>query len=270
MKNKKLIIIISIVVVLIVGITSSLLILNNNKNKEELQQQEEINDRYTKISEKINGIINDRIKPIEEVINKDIGDDKTKIDELNNKKAELSKYIIIINDKKITDLKELKEENKKIANSLNKIDENLLNLKEEEIENYTISDEHQLNVLSKEITKLIVEINTLATKQAEKNAKEELKQKILSGDLSPFAGTYKLANMTLTIKNNKIIITGSGVDKIYETSEMKITQNKNGSYKLVYAPDPDPDYEGRFTITKNGKSVEQCELLGCGDFSKVN
>ncbi len=259
----------SLIAIILISLTGC------GENKEELKQQEEINSRYIKIAEKINSIINDKIKPIEEVINKDIGEDTTKINELKKKKEEISKYLITINDKKITDLKKLKEENKKIENLLKNIDENLINLKVEEIENYTINEEHQINIISKEITKLIEEVNTLAIKQAEEKAKEELKQKILSGNLSSFEGKYKFANITLTIKNDKIIKSidnydGRTIEETYETSKMKITQEKDGSYKLVYAPSSDADYEGRFTISKDGKSVEQCELLSCPRFLKIN
>lgn len=213
----------------------ALLLTGCGENKEEFKQQEEINDRYIKISEKINSIINDNINPIEEVINKDIGEDKTKIDELSNKKEELSKYLIIINDKKITDLNELKEENKKLEDSLKIIDKNLINLKVEEIENYTLSEDHQINVLSKDITKLTEEVNTLASKQEEKTCKE----KLLKGDFSCYAGVYKDLDITgypestLEIdKDGAFLLKYNSDTKGEKKYFKKIEKQKNGSYYI--------------------------------------
>ena len=275
MKKK---LIIGVLVLLVIGV-SSFLIINNNekkKNDEEFNKQKEVYDRYTKIAERINDIINGIIKPLEEAVLKDIGDDKTKIDELNSKKEELLKYVININSKEITDLNELKESTKKLEESLKNVDEKLIDLKENEIKNYTLNEENPINEISDEITKLIEEVNTLAKKQAEKKAKEELKQKILSGDLSSFEGKYKMGeNNYLTIKNNAFVFSGA-YSKTYKTSEMKkITQEKDGSYKflvlnetltLIYGDKFDS--ETFFQISTDSKEVTFCEGLGCDLYTK--
>lgn len=237
--KKKLIIIISLVVIIIVGMIAFILIQSGNSTnyKEDLKKQEEINERYKKISEKINSIIDDIIKEIDKVVNKDIGEDTAKIDELKKKKEEILQFSITINDKKITDLNKLKEENQNLENSLKKIDKSLIDLKDEEIDDYTINEENQINVIAKEIKKLIEEINILATKQ--ENIKCE--NQLLNGDFSCYAGVYKdsgkgMAGDTkanLEIDKDGVFYLKYEPDReVSKTYFKKIEKKKNGSYYI--------------------------------------
>lgn len=254
MKKKAIVIVSIIIALLIIGIVSAIIIINtNNKNKEEFDKQTEIHNRYIKISEKINSIIDDSVKPIEEVINKDIGEDKTKIDELNTKKEEILKYKIKNYNKKINSLNKLKEENKKIEKSLNNIDEKLINLKDEEIENYTISEESQINVLSNEITKLIEEVNTLATKQAEKKAQEEIKAKEIA-EKQAYVGTYKNQSgttLTITMSENGQLTLKNNYDYSYTLNKSNLYNKGNFLYN-TYKPDSLTCY----ALYPSGTSIE--------------
>lgn len=269
MKKKKLIFAICFVaMLLIIGVVVSVLMLTNTNSKE-YNQQLEIYDRYAKIAEKINVIIIDKINPIDEVMKKDIGDNKSIFDELNSKKEELLKYKIDISDKKITDFDELKEATKKLKEALQKIDETLIDLKDEEIDDFTINENHEMNKIFEEIEKLVEEANTLAKKQEEKKAREEQKQKILNGDLSLFEGSYQETEKScLTIKNNEFVLCDN---QTYKTSDMqKITLEEDGSYKFLISTGNNPiSYENFFRISADYTEVTFCKDLGCNIFTKI-
>lgn len=240
MSKKKLIIVFIVVAVLIIGIVSIVFMVNNSKIQKEFKEQEDIYDKYVEISEKINNIIDDNLKPIDEATHKDIGTDKTKINELISKKEELEKYKTKINTNKITNLDKLKEEIQNLENSLKNIDEELIILKREEIKDYTLKENNKIILISKDITKLIEEINTLATKQEEK--KKELEEK------QQYVGTYKNSSgniLTVIISDDEQL----NLKTYYNTSYVMTKKNDK------YLSSNPSDLDG-YTLFPIGKNID--------------
>lgn len=258
--NKRVIAIMSAAIIAVVGVMATVFALNNNRNSEEYVEQSEIYDRQVAVAEKVNSAISDSEKSAEEAISQEVGDDKSKIEDLNSKKEELSSYRIEIPESKTTGLNGIKKDNEKLAEALNKVEDNLANLSSEEVGEFKIAKESKLGVLIENITSLVEEIKAQAQKYAEQKAAEEAKQKILSGDLSAFVGTYNDSGYKVIIKNNEFHVSGS---RVYKAKDMKISQTNNGSYlfetekkALTTVTGYTTYMSNSFTISADGKTIE--------------
>ena len=275
-KKKLIIAICSIVALLVVGIVTAVFAINNGQYQEEYGEQSEIYDKRVEIAEKVNESVDESVNSAEEVAGEEVGDDKTKVESLNSKKEEILSYKIEIPENKTSDLKQIKEDNEKLADGLNKIEEGLADLSPEEVESYSISSESKVGILSKEISSLIEEIKAQAKAYAEKKAAEEAKQKILDGDLSAFVGTYRETSGggdTLTVKSDEFTVQG----KTYKTKDLqKIRQESNGSYTLLIVGkemelvNSKKYLEQSVNISADGQSASYAEYLWAATYKKVN
>ena len=273
---KKLGIIIGIVLVVIAGAIAIVFAINNSQYQEEYGEQSEIYDKRVEIAEKVNESVDESVNSAEEVAGEEVGDDKTKVESLNSKKEEILSYKIEIPENKTSNLNQIKEDNEKLAEGLNKVEEGLADLSSEEVESYSVSGESKVGILSKEISSLIEEIKVQAKAYAEKKAAEEAKQKILDGDLSAFVGTYKETSGggdTLTIKSDEFTVQG----KTYKTKDLQeIRQESNGSYTLLIVGkemelvNSKKYLEQAVNISADGQSAGYAEYLWGAAYKKAN
>ena len=259
--NKRVIAIVGAAIIAVVGVVATAFVLNNNRNSEEYAEQSEIYDKQVAVAEKVNSAISDSEKSAEEATSQEVGDDKSKIEDLNNKKEELNSYRIEIPESKTTSLDGIKKDNEKLAEALNKVEDNLANLSSEEVGEFKIAKESKLGVLIENIANLAEEIKAQAQKYAEQKAAEEAKQKILSGDLSAFEGIYSdNSGYKVIIKNNEFSVSGN---RVYKVKDMKISQVGNGSYyfetkkqTITSVTGYTMDISNSFTISADGRMIE--------------
>ncbi|MBR1802087.1 hypothetical protein IJ768_02570 [Candidatus Saccharibacteria bacterium] len=259
--NKKIVVIASAVVIAVAGVVATVFALNNNRNSEEYAEQSEIYDRRIEIAKKVNSEILDSEQEATEAISQEVGDDKSRVEELSKSMEEILTYKIEIPENKTGELNQIKEDNKKLAESLNKIDENLADLSFEEVEQYTVAKGSKVGVLSEKISSLVKEIKAQAEKYAKEKAAEEAKQKILKGDLSAFEGTYSDSGYNVVVKNDGFYV-GNG-NRVFKTADMTIKQGSSGSYIFETKPKTitsvtgySMDMTNSFTISADGKTIE--------------
>lgn len=259
--NKKIVVIASAVIIAVAGVVATVFALNNNRNSEEYAEQSEIYDRRIEIAKKVNSEILDSEQEATEAISQEVGDDKSRVEELSKSMEEILTYKIEIPENKTGELNQIKEDNKKLAESLNKIDENLADLSFEEVEQYTVAKGSKVGVLSEKISSLVKEIKAQAEKYAKEKAAEEAKQKISKGDLSAFEGTYSDSGYNVVVKNDGFYV-GNG-NRVFKTADMTIKQGSSGSYIFETKPKTitsvtgySMDMTNSFTISADGKTIE--------------
>ena len=274
--NKKIIAIIGAAVVAVAGVVAAVFIINNNRNSEEYAEQSEIYDRRVAVAEKVNSAISDSEKSADEVASQEVGDDKSKVEDLSTKKKELGDYKIEIPESKATSLDGIKKDNEKLAEALNKVEDNLADLSSEKVEGFKIGKDSKLGILIEKMASLVEEIKVQVQKYAEQKAAEEAKQKILSGDLSAFVGTYSDGSgYKVVIKNNEFSVSGN---RVYKAKDMKISQVGNGSYyfetkkqTITSVTGYTMDISNSFTISADGRTMEFAdgENLGAYRLTKI-
>ncbi len=259
--NKKIVVIASAVIIAVAGVVATVFALNNNRNSEEYAEQSEIYDRRIEIAKKVNSEISDSEQEANEAISQEVGDDKSKIEELGKNKEEILTYKIEIPKNKAGELNQIKEDNEKLAESLNKIVENLADLSSGEVEKYTVARDSKVGVLSEKISSLVKEIKVQAEKYAKEKAAEEAKQKILKGDLSAFEGTYSDSGYNVVVKSDGFY--ASNGSRVFKTADMTVKQGGNGSYIFETKPKTITSVTGysksitnSFTISADGKTIE--------------
>lgn len=259
--NKKIVVIASAVIIAVADVVATVFALNNNRNSEEYVEQSEIYDRRIEIAKKVNSEILDSEQEATEAISQEVGDDKSRVEELSKNMEEILTYKIEIPENKTGELNQIKEDNKKLAESLNKIDENLADLSFEEVEQYTVAKGRKVGVLSEKISSLVKEIKAQAEEYAKEKAAEEAKQKILKGDLSAFEGTYSDSGYSVVVKKDGFYV-GNG-NRVFKTADMTIEQGSSGSYIFETKPKTitsvtgySMDMTNSFTISADGKTIE--------------
>lgn len=273
MENKKnytgLIIGVAVAGIIGIIILSSLIVLYFAKDEtktDAFKEQLTIYDKYKKVSEKVNSIINTYIKDYED-LDKIDGIDKDKLKEIKEKQEEIRKHLIDINNNNVKQTNKLKKINEDLNKALKEIDEELVNISDEDLNNYVLKNDSEIKLL-------IDRTNALIT--STKNQIEN--QKIISEVTGKFDGNYSYLNQTetcLVIKDNSFILQ-CGYDRTYKFTDMeKITKKDDGSYVFTYKTEPVKFDDGSvmnlsksFNVKNDGTEIIFCEDLGCLQYVK--